>query len=225
MSSNPVTLITGANRGLGLQTALRLAERGHHVLVGARDKAAADTVVAQIRAAGHQADAIQIDVTDRSHHAGAILGEEWMGNSVLNVSSDALHQTFDVNFFALIDLTRALVPLLRASAHGRVVNVSSIMGSLSTHADAQGPIWGMKPFAYDASKTALNAFTVHLAQALADDGILVNSAHPGWVKTDLGGEWAPMTVEEGAKTLIDLATLPDGGPTATFAHMGAAVPW
>jgi NAD(P)-dependent dehydrogenase (short-subunit alcohol dehydrogenase family) len=240
-----LTLITGANQGLGQAAALRLAELGHHVIVTARTAEKAERVAKQITDRGHQASALELDLTDRGHHgraaawlaerhgrldvlvnnAGAIFGEPWMGNSVLEVSPEVLKQTFDLNFFAQVELTRALVPLLRKGRSPRVVNLSSIMGSLTSHADPNGPLWGAKPFAYDASKAALNAFTVHLAQALAPDGILVNSAHPGWVKTALGGEYAPLTVEQGIETVVALATLPDGGPTATFVHRGEPVPW
>jgi NAD(P)-dependent dehydrogenase (short-subunit alcohol dehydrogenase family) len=158
------------------------------------------------------------------NNAGVNLGESWVGNDVLTVSADTLRQTFDTNFFGLVGLTVALVPLLRRSAAGRVVNLSSIMGSLAAHGPG-GPIVDNKPFAYDASKTALNAFTVHLAHALAGDEILVNSAHPGWAKTKLGSEWAPMTVEEGAETAVLLATLPDGGATGGFFFKGDPIAW
>lgn len=240
-----LTLVTGANQGLGRQTALRLAALGHHVIATARDADKAAAVVKEITDSGGSAEGHVLDVTDRTHHArlaaqlaerhgrldvlinnaGAIFGEPWMGNTVLEVPIDVLKATFDVNFFAQVELTRALVPLLRKGWSPRIVNLSSIMGSLTAQSDPAGQLWGAKPFAYDASKTALNAFTVHLAQALAPDGILVNSAHPGWVKTALGGDWAPMTVEEGVETVIALATLADGGPTATFVHRGDAVPW
>jgi NAD(P)-dependent dehydrogenase (short-subunit alcohol dehydrogenase family) len=96
---------------------------------------------------------------------------------------------------------------------------------LTLHADPKSEIYGMKAFAYDASKTALNAFTVHLAQALRDTPIKVNSAHPGWVKTDMGGPAAPMDVSEGGKTSVLLATLPDDGPTGGFFHLGRPLPW
>lgn len=240
-----ISLITGATQGLGREVALRLADLGHHVIVTARDLQKAEQTARELTERGRSAEALQLDVTDRSHHlrvasslaerhgrldvlvnnAGAIFGEPWMGNTVLEVSPEVLRQTFEVNFFAQVELTRALVPLLRKGRSPRIVNLSSVMGSLGTQADPKGPIWGAKPFAYDASKTALNALTVHLAAALQPDGILVNSAHPGWVKTSLGGEWAPMTVEEGAETVVALATLPDSGPTGTFVHRGEPVPW
>jgi NAD(P)-dependent dehydrogenase (short-subunit alcohol dehydrogenase family) len=117
------------------------------------------------------------------------------------------------------------LPLLRKSPAGRIDNLSSILGSLAAHSDPSSPIYNMKPFAYDASKTALNAFTVHLAQELKGTPIKVNSAHPGWVKTDMGGSAAPMEVSEGGKTSVMLATLPDDGPTGGYFHLGETLPW
>lgn len=239
--SSTITLVTGASAGLGFETARRLAALGHQVLVGARTLAAASEAARKL---GGSVEPLELDVTQAAHraraaatlaerygrldvlvnNAGVNLGEPWVGNTVLTGDLDTLKQTFDVNFFSLVELTRALVPLLRRSSAGRIVNVSSIMGSIASHG-AGGPLWDNKPFAYDASKTAVNAFTVHLAHALAGDKILVNSAHPGWVKTALGGDYAPMTVEEGVETAVTLATLPADGPTGGFFHRGERLPW
>jgi NAD(P)-dependent dehydrogenase (short-subunit alcohol dehydrogenase family) len=147
------------------------------------------------------------------------------GNSTETVSMSVLRETFETNFFAPIALTQKLLPLLKKSDAGRIVNVSSIMGSLALHSDSNSPIYGIKLLAYNSSKTALNQFTVHLAEALKDTRIKVNSAHPGWVKTDLGGAYAPMTIEEGVKTIVDLSTLDKDGPNGAFIHMGEVVPW
>ena len=138
---------------------------------------------------------------------------------------EILRKTFETNFFAVVALTQTLLPLIRKSPAGRIVNLSSILGSLTLHSDPSSGIYDMKAFAYDASKTALNAFTVHLAQELRDTPIKVNSAHPGWVKTDMGGAAAPMEVSEGGKTSVQLATLPDDGPTGGYFHLGEPLPW
>src|SRR6185437_8120750 len=119
----------------------------------------------------------------------------------------------------------ALLPLLKKAPAARIVNLSSIQVSLAIHSDPKSPIYGLKPFGYNSSKTALNSFTVHLAHALRDTPIKVNSAHPGWVKTDMGGESAPMELSEGGKTSIQLATLPDDGPTGGYFHLGRPLPW
>jgi NAD(P)-dependent dehydrogenase (short-subunit alcohol dehydrogenase family) len=137
----------------------------------------------------------------------------------------ALKETFDVNFFSVVELTQTLLPLLKKSTAGRIVNLSSMLGSLTLHSDANAGLDQIKPFAYDASKTALNQFTIHLAASLKDTPIKVNSAHPGWVKTDMGGDQAPMEVTEGARTSVALATLSDDGPTGKFMHFNDEMPW
>ena len=146
-------------------------------------------------------------------------------NNTSTVSEKSLRETFETNFFATIALTQALLPLVRRSRKGRIVNLSSIQGSLTYHSDRNSPIYKIKPFAYDASKTALNAFTVHLAAELRDTPIKVNSAHPGWVKTALGGAGANIDISEGGKTSVQLATLADDGPTGGYFHLGQPLPW
>jgi NAD(P)-dependent dehydrogenase (short-subunit alcohol dehydrogenase family) len=141
------------------------------------------------------------------------------------VPVDLLHKVFETNFFSQVALTNVLLPLLKKSSAGRIVNLSSILGSLTLHADPKSPIYDAKSFAYDASKTALNAYTVHLAHELRNTKIKVNSAHPGWVKTDMGGEQAPMELSEGGKTSAALATLPEDGPTGGYFHQGKSLPW
>ena len=128
-----------------------------------------------------------------------------------DVPLDLLRKVFETNFFAQVSLTETLLPLIRKSPAGRIVNLSSILASLTLHADPKSPIYDAKSFAYDASKSALNAFTIHLAYELRNTNIKVNSAHPGWVKTDMGGDQAPMELSEGGKTSVALATLPDDG--------------
>ncbi len=137
----------------------------------------------------------------------------------------ALHKTLETNFFAQVALRQTLLPLIRLSPAGRVVNLSSILGSLTLHSTPGSPIYDAKSFAYDASKTALNAFTVHLAHELRNTSIKVNSAHPGWVKTEMGGENAPMEIVDGAKTSVQLAMLPADGPTGGFFFLGERLPW
>ncbi|HWT65988.1 MAG TPA: SDR family NAD(P)-dependent oxidoreductase, partial [Terracidiphilus sp.] len=146
-------------------------------------------------------------------------------HSTGEVPLDTLRRVYETNFFAPVALTQTLLPLIRKSPAGRIVNLSSILGSLALHADPKSPIYQAKSFAYDASKTALNAFTIHLAYELRDTPIKVNSAHPGWVKTDMGGDSAPMELSEGAKTSAALATLPADGPTGGFFHLGQPLPW
>ena len=163
------------------------------------------------------------------NNAGVVLDEADMEgpggfNTTSTVTPEVLRRTFETNFFAVVALTQALLPLIRKAPAGRIVNLSSILGSLTLHTDPKSPIYDIKAFAYDASKTALNAFTVHLAHELRDTPIKVNSAHPGWVKTDMGGAAAPLEVAEGGKTSVRLATLPDDGPTGGFFHLASRCP-
>ena len=146
-------------------------------------------------------------------------------HSAAEVPEAVLQRVFETNFFAQVALTNKLLPLIRKSPAGRIVNLSSILGSLALQADPKSPIYHAKSFAYDASKTALNAYTVHLAYELRGTNIKVNSAHPGWVKTDMGGEQAPMELSEGGKTSAALATLPDDGPSGGYFHLGKPLPW
>lgn len=243
MLSQKVALVTGANRGLGFETSRQLAKMGIKVLMGARRSSRGKAAAKKLQDEGLDVEFILLDVTKAEHikrvkkyiekhfgkldilvnNAGIVHKEEpLIGNSVQSVSPKALRKTFDVNFFGAVELTQTLLPLIKKSPAGRIVNVSSILGSLTYQSEE---IDEFKPFAYDASKAALNQFTIHLAAALMDTPIRVNSAHPGWVKTDLGGPDAPMDVTEGAKTAVGLAILGPDGPTGKFFHMEEEMPW
>jgi NAD(P)-dependent dehydrogenase (short-subunit alcohol dehydrogenase family) len=250
-SQDRVAFITGANKGIGLETARGLGKLGVAIVLGSRDAANGREAADALRAEGiEKVEAVRFDVTKPEDHqeiarhleerygkldilvnnAGVALDEANFGdpngvNTTSTVTSDILRRTFDTNFFAVVALTQTLLPLIRKAPAGRIVNLSSILGSLTLHSDPNSPIYGMKAFAYDASKTALNAFTVHLAHELKGTAIKVNSAHPGWVKTDMGGSAAPMELSEGGKTSVLLATLPDDGPTGGFSHVGDPLPW
>jgi NAD(P)-dependent dehydrogenase (short-subunit alcohol dehydrogenase family) len=132
---------------------------------------------------------------------------------------------FQTNLFLVVAVTREFLPLLEKSPAGRIVNLSSILGSLTLQAMPNSPIAPMKAFAYNASKTALNQFTVHLAAELKDTKIKVNSVHPGWVKTELGTQYAQLEVAEGAKTSVVYALLGPDGPSGKFVHNGQELPW
>jgi NAD(P)-dependent dehydrogenase (short-subunit alcohol dehydrogenase family) len=240
-----VALITGANKGLGLETARQLGALGVTVLLGSRDKARGESAAATLQAESLDVRAVKLDVDDPAdyeavaeliekdfgvldiliNNAGIQLDGELNTSTTLSVTEDELRRTLNTNFFAVVTLTRTLLPLLRRSAAGRIVNLSSILGSLTLHAAADSPIASVKMFAYDTSKAALNSFTIHLADALKDTKIKVNSAHPGWVKTDMGTDAAPMNIVDGAKTSVWLATLPEDGPTGGFFHMKDTLPW
>ncbi len=247
MSTNKkVALITGANKGIGLETARQLGQQGITVLIGARDESRGKEAAAQLAAEGIDAHYIKVDLEQPAdfqavhdeiakaygkldilvNNAG-IQAEAagWGQNTVTTTSYADLLKTFDVNVFNLIGLTQKLLPLVEKADAGRIVNLSSILASLHLHATPGSPIYDSKAFAYDMSKTALNQFTVHLAHALKDTNIKVNSAHPGWVKTDMGTDAAPMEIPDGAKTSVRLATLPADGPTGGYFHLNDTLPW
>ena len=238
-----IALISGANKGIGLETARQLGQLGITVLLGARDLAKGLAAAQTLKQEGIDANAIQLDVLNSAdiHSAvarierefgvldilvnnAAILTETLGTNSTLTVSEADLRATFESNFFAVIAVTNGFLPLLRKSAAGRIVNVSSIVGSLTIQADTASPI-NSKTLAYDSSKTALNAYTIHLAAALKDTKIKVNAAHPGWIKTDMGTEAATFDIPYGAKTEVYLATLSEEGPTGGYFHLEDWLPW
>jgi NAD(P)-dependent dehydrogenase (short-subunit alcohol dehydrogenase family) len=246
--SQKIAFITGGNRGLGFQTALDLKDPGTKVVIGSRDLKQGEQALEKLRAAGVDADVLKFDINNAADHQAAydyfnskygrldilinnagIAGGVFPGTGpehrASDVPLDLLDRVFATNFFAPVALTKKLLPLIKKSPAGRIVNLSSILGSLTLHADPGSPIYNAKSFAYDASKTALNAFTVHLAYELRDTKIKVNSAHPGWVKTDMGGEHAPMELSEGGKTSAALATLPADGPSGGYFHLGKPLPW
>jgi NAD(P)-dependent dehydrogenase (short-subunit alcohol dehydrogenase family) len=245
-----IAFITGGNRGLGFQTALDLTKEGIAVVIGSRDLAQGEAALEKLRASGPNvtAEVLEFDITKPAdwqaahdyfeskfgvldilvNNAGIAAGgfpTSGPVHSVGEVPLDVLHRVFETNFFAQVGLTQALLPLLKKSEAGRIVNLSSILGSSTLHADPNSWIYNAKSFAYDASKTALNAFTIHLAYELRDTKIKVNSAHPGWVKTDMGGENAMLEVSEGGKTSAALALLSDDGPSGGFFHVGQPLPW
>lgn len=238
-----IALITGANKGIGLETARQLGKRGIHVIIGARDAARGAEAVKKLTAEGVSAAALFIEVTDSASVVAAVKEVErrhghldiLINNAgILDYAADTgpittsvadFRRVFETNFFGLVSVTQAFLPLLRKSAAGRIVNLTSILGSIAEHADRNSAIHGNRFPAYDASKAAVNMFTVELSQALTDTPIKVNCVHPGWVKTDMGGESAPMEIVDGAKSSVALATIGADGPTGGFFHMGVHMRW
>jgi NAD(P)-dependent dehydrogenase (short-subunit alcohol dehydrogenase family) len=250
-TKSSVALVTGGNRGLGLQTARELGRQEITVVLGVRNLSKAQPAVKALRDEGINPEIIRLDVADASTYRDALKFFEdgygrldilvnnagvWLedpppkvaqpgGNRTSTLPEEILRKTFETNFFGTVALTQQLLPLLRKSVAGRIVNVSSIQGSLTLQSDSSSPIYPYKVFAYDTAKAALNSFTIHLAHELKDTPIKVNSAHPGWVKTDMGGDDASLEISEGGKTSAWLATLPANGPTGGFFHMQESVPW
>jgi len=237
-----VALVTGANRGLGYEVARGLVEAGYRVILGVRDPAAGGVAASELRRAGGAAECVTFDMTDpgsiRSAAARIAAGTDRLDVLVNNAgvsldwtglpsetSEDLLRRTFEPNFFGAVLLTQAVLPLLRRSESGRVVNVSSSLGSLACASDPAFAYYGFNAFAYTASKAALNAWTVALAKELAGTRIKVNAADPGWCRTQLGGEQAPLAPDEGGRAILRLAVLPDDGPTGGFFHGAERVRW
>jgi NAD(P)-dependent dehydrogenase (short-subunit alcohol dehydrogenase family) len=244
-SYKKVALISGANKGIGFETARQLGKLGYVILLGSRDALKGEVAARQLRGEGIDARVVKLDVNRQSdidaamkcvdkdfahldvlvNNAGVMLEKGWTTNTTSETKLENLRATFEANLFAVVSLTTALLPMLKKAHAARIVNVSSILGSIGMQATPGSPTYTTKLFAYNASKAALNMFTIHLAHELRKTKIKVNSAHPGWVKTDLGGSSAPMSAVDGAKTEVMLATLPEDGPTGGFFHMGEAIAW
>jgi NAD(P)-dependent dehydrogenase (short-subunit alcohol dehydrogenase family) len=243
--SNPnkkIALITGANKGIGYEIARQLGKQGYLILVGSRDKKRGQAATDRLKAEGIDAHLQLLDVThDPSHVRTRDFIENEYGrldvlvnnagaahDKVLKPSEipiDTVREVFEPNFFGVIAVTQVLLPLLRKSDAGRIVNLSSSLGSLTTLADPTSFDGQFRLLGYGASKAALNMFTVQLAHELRDTPIKVNSVHPGWIKTDMGGPEAPGTVEQGADTAVWLATLPSDGPTGGFFSERQPLAW
>lgn len=236
-----IALVTGANKGLGLEICRQLGKLGFTVLLGSRDVVRGEEAATALRGEDLDVRAVRVDNTapgsftalkdlieSEYGHLDVLINNAGMATdwefTADNVPMQTLRDTFETNFFGVVELTQNLLPLIRKSPAGRIVNQSTILASLATHSAPKSPIENIKPLAYNASKSALNAFTVHLAAALKDTPVKVNSAHPGSVRTDLNPTGI-MSVERGAKTAVELATLPPDGPTGGFFHLGKPIPW
>lgn len=232
MTEQPVALITGGNRGLGRETARQLAALGYHVLLGSRDLEAGRTIASELSGS---VEAVELDVTSSEQTArlrgvverlgrldalvnnAGITGRSPYRTSILDLDLGDLEHVLDVNVAGALRVSSAVVPLMRARGRGCVVNVSSGMGQLSD--------MGQGAPAYRLSKTALNAFTRVLSQELSETRIRVNAVCPGWVRTDLGGPNASLSVEEGVRGIVWAATLGEDGPTGGFFRHGKPIDW
>ena len=234
MAEKKIAFVTGASRGLGLEIASQLAARDYSVYLGVRDKRVGDDIAEKFIKKGWKAKALKIDVGDFQsiekccsnlsqeitsldvlvNNAGTF-EEDW-GTLPSDLAMSDLKTTFDVNFFGPFLLLKLLVPVIKNSPAGRVVNISSDMGSISGINDPESLVYDVMGPAYQASKVAINAITALFAKELKDTTCKVNSASPGWCRTDMGTQDAPLSVAQGADTPVWLATLPDDGPTGKF---------
>lgn len=229
-----VAVVTGANRGIGFEICRQLARQGLHTILTSRDESKGQAARQELVEEGLDVAYHQLDITDPEsvQHLAAHIQQEYgrldilvnnagiaidKGTGVLHTDLDTLRQTMETNLYGPLRLCQALVPLMRRQEYGRIVNLSSSMGQLST--------MGSEAPSYRMSKAALNALTRILAAYLEGTGILVNSMCPGWVRTDMGGRSASRSVKEGADTAVWLANLPDDGPTGGFFRDRKPIPW
>ena len=234
-----IALITGANKGIGLETARQLGARGATVLAGARDEARGLAAERALRSAGADVTFVRLDVTepDVVQQAADWIEKEYgrldilvnnagiaRGNPPSQTDLDAMREVYEVNVFGVIRVTNAMLPLLRRAPAARIVNVSSEIGSISSMTDPASPLAHMPAgLAYPSSKSALNMITAMYARELRDTPIKVNAANPGYTKTDLNGNSGFRSVEEGAEASVHLATLPADGPSGIlWGHLWTA---
>lgn len=233
------TLITGADRGMGYELALELGLRGQQIYVGSRNLARGQAAVAQLKAAGVEAEAVQLDVTD---HESIVAAKSKLGTQLdilinnagiavdhdtkpSEVSLDAIRQDFDVNYFGMMDVTQVCLPLIKAAQAGRIINISSAVGSLTLASDPSTSIHRLQASGYQASKAAVNMFTIKLAAELEDTPITVNAVNPGWVDTSFGGGGGNRTVQVGVARTVELATATTLTDSGTFSDIDGIVPW
>ncbi|MGH8516534.1 MAG: SDR family oxidoreductase [Panacagrimonas sp.] len=238
-----IALVTGANKGIGLETVRQLANQGVQVILASRDAGKGQEAAASLVSQGLPVEYLQLDVTDSSgiaraaseveqrhgrldvlvNNAGVFV--EKLDRPPSEQTMESWRRTFDANVFGLIEVTNTFLPLLRKSKSARIVNVSSRLGSITDQSDPGSPYYDFKVPAYNVSKSAVNAWTVQLAHELRNTKIKVNTIHPGHVKTDMGGAGASMEVVDGARTSVELALIADDGPNGGFFHLGERLPW
>ncbi|WP_432253444.1 SDR family oxidoreductase [Streptomyces sp. HNM1019] len=245
MTAHPVALVTGANKGLGKETARQLAARGATVVLASRDAERGEAAAAELAAAGTKPIPVRLDVTDADsvQEVADALDAEYGRLDVLvnnagtvidqraeRTTAAEMRQNYEVNVFGVVTVIHAMLPLLSKSAAPRIVNVSSTTASLSL--TSGGTDFGGDAdlrMAYSSSKAALNMLTIQYAKAFGDSDALshikINSATPGYTATDMTNHRGTRTVAEGARVIVDLATLTDDGPTGGFFNDQGIVPW
>lgn len=245
-TSSRIALVTGANKGIGYETARQLAEQGITVILGGRDLHAIRMAAERISGMGYAAEYILLDITssEQIHTAQKWINEKYgkldilVNNAAIRIEHYGLNpseqpmqkwrDTFNTNLFGMVELTVTLLPLIKKSPAGRIVNVSSLLASITTHTDpdsyAYSPMFKSLP-AYSAAKSAVNSWTIHLAYELRETSIKVNAVHPGYTVTDMNDGAGDLDVSVGAQTSVHMALLDTSGPSGTFTHMGKTIGW
>ncbi len=239
--SEKVALITGANKGIGFETARQLGEQGITVLVGSRNQHQGEQAASALQAKGVKARALVIDVTDQHTIETAVEEVNRMFGKLDVLVNNAgvalervppsesqienIRKTFETNFFGAFAVTKAFLPLIQKAVAGRIVNVSSGLGSLTSLSDPASEFYAYNNLSYSSSKAALNAMTVTLAKELRTTSVKVNSADPGYTATDLNNFRGTQTPEQAAAVIVRLATLPPEGATGMFFGQDGELPW
>jgi len=234
-------LITGANKGIGYETARQLGEAGHRVWLGARDRGRGEAAVQALRDVGHDTRFLEIAVDDDASVRAAaqrVMEEDGKLDVLVNNAAipgnyagtidqglEDVRRVYETNLFGPIRVVYAFLPHLKAAGNGAIVNVSTGLASFGVMTDPQNPFYAVNLLGYNSSKAALNAVTVSFAKALAPFGIRVNSVNPGFVKTDFNNHTGHRTVEQGAEILVRLAVSDEHGPTMGFFSDDGPLPW
>lgn len=239
--SGKVAIVTGANTGIGQGIALALAAAGADIAAVGRTPA--EETVEKVRALGRRAEIVSADlstiapvdrVVDETvdklggldilvNNAGIMIENPAQAPS--EQSLDTWKRTFDTNVYALVAVTQAFLPLVKQAKSGRIVNVSSMLGSQTLHADPSSGIYDFKIPAYNASKAAVNSWTLSLAYELRNTPIKVNTVHPGYVKTDMNGGNGEIEIAEGARSSVQMALIGESGASGSFTYLGEVLPW
>jgi NAD(P)-dependent dehydrogenase (short-subunit alcohol dehydrogenase family) len=236
-----IALISGANKGIGFEIARGLGAKKIKVLVGARDEARGQAAAGKLKTEGADARFIQLDVTD---HGTIERAAEWIekefgrldilvnnagvaefGTKPSDVDLAKVREVYETNFFGPVTLIQRMLPLLKKSKHGRIVNVSSSLGSLTLSSDLKSPFADFLALGYNTSKSALNSMTIQFAKELKDTPIKVNAICPGYCATDINGNSGPRSAAQGAVAAIQYATIGEDGPTGGYFNDEGRVPW
>ncbi|AIQ71735.1 SDR family oxidoreductase [Paenibacillus graminis] len=242
MNKSKIVLITGGNKGIGFETARQLGNMGYEILIGARSENKGHEAVTLLEKEKIKAKTVVLDVTNPSSVLSAV---EWIeqeyglldilinnagvffeeNTTPIELELSVLKSTYETNVFGVFSVTKAMLPLLRSSSAGRIVNLSSALGSLTLNSDSTSEFYNANSLAYNSSKTAVNALTVSFAKELSDSPIKINSVCPGFTATDLNGNSGYRSVEQAASTVVELATILNDGPTGGFYDEHGVVAW